>query len=147
MTRPAPGAYYRPSIDPDWLGQHHEAALEPDLPIIDSHHHLWDRPEIRYLAPELMADFGGHNVRATVFIESLSMYRAEGPEWLRPVGEVEFANGVAAMSASGAYGLMQLTPATAARVAATAAFSASRVEGGRGMITGFSSRPARSRSR
>jgi hypothetical protein len=55
--------------------------------------------------PELLADLGtGHNVTATVYLEWLSMYRAAGPVELRPVGEVEFANGVAAMSASGTYG-------------------------------------------
>src|SRR6185369_1002116 len=46
----------------------------------------------------------GHNVVATVYLEWLSMYRANGPEEMRPVGEIEFANGVAAMSASGTYG-------------------------------------------
>ena len=34
----------------------------------------------------------------------LDVSRATGPEAFRPVGEVEFANGVAAMSASGGYG-------------------------------------------
>jgi predicted TIM-barrel fold metal-dependent hydrolase len=46
----------------------------------------------------------GHNVLATVYVDCRSMYRAGGPEAFRPVGEVEFANGVAAMSASGGYG-------------------------------------------
>src|SRR6202011_6374944 len=46
----------------------------------------------------------GHNVIATVYVDCRSMYRARGPEAFRPVGEVEFANGVAAMSASGGYG-------------------------------------------
>ena len=32
------------------------------------------------------------------------MYRVDGPAEMRPVGEIEFANGVAAMSASGGYG-------------------------------------------
>ncbi|MGZ8155389.1 MAG: amidohydrolase family protein, partial [Burkholderiales bacterium] len=46
----------------------------------------------------------GHNIVATVFIEAGSMYRADGPEEDRCIGEVEFVNGVAAMSASGLYG-------------------------------------------
>src|SRR5258708_17447920 len=46
----------------------------------------------------------GHNIIATVYVDCRSMYRAHGPEAFRPVGEVEFANGVAAMSASGGYG-------------------------------------------
>jgi predicted TIM-barrel fold metal-dependent hydrolase len=95
------------AVRPEWLDKRREAALEPDLPIVDPHHHLIDRPESgRYLLPDLLADIagGGHNVIATVYLEWLSMYRADGPERLRPVGEIEFANGVAAMSASGGYG-------------------------------------------
>jgi L-fuconolactonase len=90
----------------EWLDRRHEEIIEPDLPIVDPHHHLVDRPETgRYLLPELLADTGsGHNVTATVYLEWLSMYRATGPVELRPVGEVEFANGVAAMAASGTYG-------------------------------------------
>jgi predicted TIM-barrel fold metal-dependent hydrolase len=82
-----------------------EEILEPARPIVDPHHHLWDHPRHRYLIDELLADTGsGHNVVATVFVECLSMYRADGPADLRPVGETEFVNGVAAMSASGRYG-------------------------------------------
>jgi predicted TIM-barrel fold metal-dependent hydrolase len=88
-----------------WLAQVTEAALEPDLPICDPHHHLWDHPGRRYLLDELLADTGsGHRVVSTVFVECMSMYRAAGPEAARPVGETEFVNGVAAMSASGRYG-------------------------------------------
>jgi predicted TIM-barrel fold metal-dependent hydrolase len=100
-----------------------EAILEPELPIIDPHHHLWDRrnyatpaaPEHpfmtaiqdakRYLLDELMADTGsGHNVIGTVFVECGAFYKAQGPVEMRVVGETEFVNGVAAMSASGLYG-------------------------------------------
>jgi L-fuconolactonase len=100
-----------------------EAVLEPDLPIVDPHHHLWDRrnyatpqaPEHpfmtaiqdarRYLLDELMADTGsGHNVIATVFVECGAFYKADGPVEMRVVGETEFVNGVAAMTASGLYG-------------------------------------------
>ncbi|MFM8354918.1 MAG: amidohydrolase family protein [Gammaproteobacteria bacterium] len=89
----------------EWLAQVQEPAIEPDLPICDPHHHLWDHPGSRYLLDELLADTGsGHNVVSTVFVECASMYRAEGPEALRPVGETEFVNGVAAMTASGGYG-------------------------------------------
>ena len=95
------------AVRPDWLAKSHEAPLEPDLPIIDPHHHLIDRPESgTYLLPDLLADIaaGGHNVLATVYLEWISMYRADGPAEMRPVGEIEFANGVAAMAASGRYG-------------------------------------------
>lgn len=88
-----------------WLDQVHEDILAPALPICDPHHHLWDCPDSRYLLDELLADTGsGHNVVSTVFVECASMYRAEGPEAMRPVGETEFVDTVAAMSASGGYG-------------------------------------------
>jgi L-fuconolactonase len=98
------GRIYAP--DEAWLAkQPPEAILEPDLPIIDTHHHLWERPDHRYLLHEFLADVRtGHNVVATVFLECHSMYRAKGPEEMRPVGETEFVAGIAAMSDSGAYG-------------------------------------------
>src|SRR5689334_17167010 len=96
-----------------------EEVLEPDLPIIDPHHHLWDRPARftqnlppdlhpflkvtvktpRYLLDELLADMkSGHNVKATVFLQCGAMYNQDAPPPMRPVGETEFVNGVAAMS-------------------------------------------------
>src|ERR1700744_2150398 len=90
---------------PDWLDQHKEEVLDPGRVIVDPHHHLWDRGGQRYLLDEITTDIAsGHNVVATVYVEARSMYRAGGPETFRPVGEVEFANGAAAMSASGGYG-------------------------------------------
>jgi len=93
-------------VRPEWLAARQEEILEPELPIVDPHHHLVDRANTgRYLLPELLADTGsGHNITATVYLEWLSMYRADGPVPLRPVGEVEFANGVAAIAASETYG-------------------------------------------
>ena len=89
----------------NWLALHQEDVIDPARPIVDPHHHLWDRGGQRYLIDELAADIGsGHNVVATVYVEARSMYRARGTEAMRPVGEVEFANGAAAMSASGGYG-------------------------------------------
>ena len=107
MASPAPVSptgHFTPRND--WLARHVEEIIEPGLPIIDPHHHLVERPETgRYLLPELLADTGsGHNIVATVYLEWLSMYRAAGPAEMKPVGEVEFANGVAAMAASGGYG-------------------------------------------
>jgi L-fuconolactonase len=107
------------------MTEQREPILEPELPIVDSHHHLWDRMGMllqalppsehpfvdilrhtpRYLFDELLADLGcGHDVRATVYMECGAMYRADASAHLMPVGEVEFVNGVAAMSASGLYG-------------------------------------------
>jgi L-fuconolactonase len=90
----------------EWLARNREAILEPELPIVDPHHHLVERRETgRYLLHELLADTGsGHNITATVYLEWLSMYRAGGPAEMKPLGEVEFANGVAAMAASGGFG-------------------------------------------
>ena len=95
-----------------WLDSVVEEALEPDLPICDPHHHLWDvkYPGIqvaeRYLLDDILDDIrqGGHNVISTVFIEAAAMYGADVAAERAPVGEVEFANGIAAMSASGLYG-------------------------------------------
>ena len=109
-TKPAVSSadYYLP-VREDWLNRRREAILEPDLPIVDPHHHLWDRPGWRYLIEELLADTGsGHNVVATVFVQARAMLRASGPIELRHVGETEFINGVAAMSASGIYGKTRL---------------------------------------
>lgn len=105
-----------------------EPILEPELPIIDAHHHLWFLPEAvlsaldkkttpasqllaasfrrhaRYLFDEYLADLNaGHNIRATVYMEANSMYRGDGPDALRSVGEIEFANGMAAIAASGIF--------------------------------------------
>ncbi|RZT91717.1 putative TIM-barrel fold metal-dependent hydrolase [Advenella incenata] len=91
-------------IRPDWLATRKEEILWPALPIIDPHHHLWHRPSSKYMQEELDRDLtSGHNVVATVFVQSRSMYRLEEKPHLQPVGEVEFANGVAACYASGIY--------------------------------------------
>jgi len=107
MASTAPASKSGLYADPreDWLALHKEDVIDPARPIVDPHHHLWDRGGQRYMIEELSADIAsGHNIVATVYVEARSMYRATGPEALRPVGEVEFANGAAAMSASGGYG-------------------------------------------
>lgn len=101
-----------------------EAILEPELPIIDAHHHLWDLrpllsafPEPRhpfigslvdaayYTFDQFHADtHSGHNIVATVFVECGAFYDPARGEALKVVGEVEFVNGVAAQGASGLYG-------------------------------------------
>jgi predicted TIM-barrel fold metal-dependent hydrolase len=92
-----------------WLELTVETPLEPGLPICDPHHHLWDqrteRVSERYLLDEILEDIGsGHTIASTVFIECGAMYRTTGSAALRPVGETEFVNGIAAMSAAGLYG-------------------------------------------
>ena len=104
----APAAKSGLYADPceDWLSQHSEEIIEPARVIVDPHHHLWDRGGLRYMIEEITDDIAsGHNVIATVYVEARSMYRASGAEAFRPVGEVEFVNGVAAMAASGGYGM------------------------------------------
>ena len=108
----AKGDYHGTTVRDDialnaWLAKRPtEAPLEPDLPIVDPHHHFWDSPHRgHYLLPELLADIGGgHNIVSTVFLECRAMYRKEGPREMAALGEVEFVTGIAAMSASGIYG-------------------------------------------
>jgi predicted TIM-barrel fold metal-dependent hydrolase len=94
----------------DWLALTQEPIIEPEIPICDAHHHFWEyRPEPasyqRYLLQDLSGDINsGHNVRSTVFIEARSSYRADGPEEMRSVGEVEFVEALAAAGAAGQYG-------------------------------------------
>lgn len=93
------------AVRPDWLSLRDEAVIEPDLPVVDTHHHLYQRPGIRYLLEDYLADTAtGHDLRASVFVQARAMLRADAPAHLQPLGEVEFVNGVAAMSASGLYG-------------------------------------------
>jgi L-fuconolactonase len=104
-------------VDQDWLNRHTEPIIEPELPIIDPHHHLWTRDGNVYLVPELLADIAsGHNVVATVFEECHSMYRASGPEEEQSVGETEFVTGVAAMGASGTFGSTKICARMIGRV-------------------------------
>lgn len=106
-----------------------EAVLEPDLKIVDPHHHLWDLRPLLPMFPEPRHRFletlvpvahytfdhfnaevaeSGHNVVATVFMECGAFYNASYGEAKKVVGEVEFVNGVAAQSASGLYGEARL---------------------------------------
>jgi L-fuconolactonase len=118
-----------------WLSLVLEEALDPDLPIVDPHHHLWDRPDSRYVAEDFLLDTAsGHNIVQSVFIECMSMYRSTGVEALKPVGETEYVRELAAKSdaaspgqtniASGIVGFADLTlgdavePVLAAHIAA-----------------------------
>src|ERR1700733_2772643 len=92
-------------INEKWLESRREVILEPELPICDSHHHLFLRPEYTYLMPEFVIDASsGHNIENTVFLEYPSFSRATGPLEMRSVGEAEFVRGVGAMSDSGQFG-------------------------------------------
>jgi predicted TIM-barrel fold metal-dependent hydrolase len=92
----SPRIYQHPGPNAAWLARRTEQALDPTLPIVDPHHHLWDRPGDHYFLDELLADTGsGHNIVATVFVQCGWAYRTTGPEALRPVGETEFVASVA----------------------------------------------------
>jgi predicted TIM-barrel fold metal-dependent hydrolase len=89
-ARPIASMFGRPR--PDWLALHSEAAIDASLPIVDAHHHLWLHEGSRYMVDDFSDDLAsGHKVVASVYVECGSMYRADGPEPLRPAGEVEFA--------------------------------------------------------
>jgi predicted TIM-barrel fold metal-dependent hydrolase len=105
VSTPAPSAAATAAAKANqWLAQVVEQVIEPEIPIIDSHHHLWRRDGIAYVLDDFLADIKGNNVRQTVFVQANSMYRADGPEAFRVVGEVEWVNGIAAESASGIWG-------------------------------------------
>ena len=93
----APIVLRHPVPNPEWLGKLNEDILEPDLPIVDPHHHLWDHGGNTYFLDELLADVNsGHNIVSTVFLQCFWAHRADGPEAMRPVGETEFVASVAA---------------------------------------------------
>ncbi|MFB9128358.1 amidohydrolase [Paraburkholderia dipogonis] len=96
-TRPMnPTSNYLP-VRSEWLASGTEAALEPEMPIIDAHHHFYDRPGWTYLLDEYLGDAqSGHNIMASVYMQALTRYRKSGSEKLRPVGEIEYVTGVTA---------------------------------------------------
>jgi len=104
-NRDEPRPYPNAPVDLAWLAQHTETALEPELPIVDPHHHLWDKPGDRYLMEALLADLAsGHDVRATVFLQCGFSFRPDGPAELRPVGETAAVAALAEAAASAVAG-------------------------------------------
>ena len=96
METTEPLVLERPKPNPEWLALVREDSLDPSLPIIDPHHHLWDRPDRSYRLDDLLDDLAcGHNIVATVFVECSSEYRKDGPVQMQPVGETEFVVGAA----------------------------------------------------
>lgn len=124
------------SVREEWLQRHREDVLEPDLPIVDSHHHFYDRPGWRYLTDEYRADAcSGHRVRASVYMQALTRYRPSGPEALKPVGETEYVaevtQGSAPRIAAGIVGYADLRSGVAVREVLEA-----HLETGRGRFRG-----------
>jgi L-fuconolactonase len=82
-----------------------ERILDPDIEIVDAHHHLFKRPALTYMFEDYLVDASaGHRIVATVYVETQAFAARRGPELFRPLGEIEFANGVGAIGASGLYG-------------------------------------------
>ena len=105
MTDPLLTASMQVVVREDWLSKTVEPILEPGLPIVDPHHHLWTHADETYVLPDLLADTGsGHDIRGTIFVQCAEMYRAGGPEEEKSLGETEYVTGVAATSASGRHG-------------------------------------------
>ncbi|SOZ39121.1 amidohydrolase family protein [Cupriavidus neocaledonicus] len=126
-------------VRPEWLASGAEPALEPDLPIVDAHHHFYERPGWTYLPDDYSEDLHcGHNVRASVYMQALTRYRPAGPEALRPVGETEF---VAAATAAPGEGEPQVAKAIVGYAdlrqgAAVRDVLAAHIEAGRGRFRG-----------
>lgn len=84
-----------------WREQIVEAPIDPDMPIIDPHHHIWPQAPMAdaetWDADDLLAykSGSGHNIVATMFVESGIRYRTSGQPELASVGETEFAEEVA----------------------------------------------------
>ena len=126
----------------DWIASRVEEPLDPDLPIVDPHHHLWDRADSRYLAPDLLADIAsGHRIVATVYVECHAKYREHGDLLERPLGEIEFAAGVGDAAEAegwstavcrGVVGTLDLTAGDRVRPVLEAAIAA-----GRGRLKGL----------
>ena len=90
------------TIRQDWLDQHAEPVLEPGLPIIDPHHHIWVHEDERYLLPDLLRDTAsGHDIRATVFVQCASQYDLDAPPERQSLGETRFMTEVAMASEGG----------------------------------------------
>lgn len=93
-----------------------EEILEPMLPIIDTHHHLWDQLPAAlpqepgeessvYLLDEFAQDFNsGHHLIGTVYMQCHAKYRTDGPEEMKSLGETEFAAQIGALSDLGQHG-------------------------------------------
>jgi L-fuconolactonase len=140
MSQPAPHNYL--PIREEWLKLHEEEILEPELPIVDAHHHFYDRPGWQYPCPDFVRDAStGHAVRASVYMQALTRYRTSGADALKPVGETEYVaqatqllqDGEGALRvASGIVGYADMRAGTAVREVLEA-----HVEAGRGRFRGI----------
>jgi L-fuconolactonase len=101
MSLDITGHYRYPPPRASWLALHQEDILDPDLPIIDAHHHIWEEPGNLYLLDDFASDMAsGHAIQATVFVQAHYSYRKTGPDALRPVGETEKIMALCAVAAA-----------------------------------------------
>jgi len=134
---------FLPQGNPAWLGLRAEEIIDPALPLIDPHHHLWGPPRQPYLGPEFGADLrSGHNFVATIFTDCTEQYRTDGPEAYRTVGETEFAVRVGEASDRGEYGPVRMCQGIISRVdlaegAASAHILRAHIAAGRGRFKGI----------
>ena len=126
------------TIREEWLSRHEEPILDPEQPILDAHHHLWDRPGSRYRCEEFLADLAkGHNVRASIYVQCRTGYREYGPDALRPVGEVETIRRWACNAVATAFPAKIIAQADFMLGAATEPVIDALVEAGDGMVCGI----------
>ena len=115
-AKPPRGVFPQLYVDDEWLALRTEEVMDPARPVIDAHHHFWRRAS-SYFVPQLLQDLQcGHNLRGTVYIECGSMYRTDGDSRFASIGEIEFANGVAAEFASGFHGPLRACAGIVGRV-------------------------------
>ncbi|SEK05948.1 Predicted metal-dependent hydrolase, TIM-barrel fold [Paraburkholderia diazotrophica] len=128
-----------------WLASGTESALEPGMPIVDAHHHFYERTGWTYLLDEYLEDArSGHNITASVYMQALTRYRKDGSEPMRPVGEIEYVVGATAplqkgrpQVAKGIVGYADLRRGTAVREVLEAELQAGagRLRGVRHLVT------------
>ena len=75
----------------DWLSKWNEIIIDPHIPIVDAHHHIWSRPSCVYGAEELTKDLiSGHLITSTVFVQCREHYYQFGDEAFKPIRETEY---------------------------------------------------------
>lgn len=81
----------------EWLNQVIETVIEPDLPIVDPHHHLWPNGTgMGYGLEELKADTtDGHRIINTVFVECGAVYDRRSSDPFACVAETAYVAGEA----------------------------------------------------
>lgn len=142
MAADTPPLLIHPAPNAAWLAQHSEEVIDPDLPIVDTHHHFYDSQGYTYHLDEFLDDVNsGHNVVATVYVQAFWSYRTEGPERMRVLGETERAlamaaeaerRGTRAKVCAGIVGYAELTLG-----AEVESVLAAQVETGRGRFKGI----------